>query len=237
MLHPVLRSGDRTEVSPCLQEVYSLVFFVNNWPLLSSIVGNLPSQWKIFSPWRAASPLAVSFGFQVTALTLLKEEDFPSLGCLLSREFRPLSRLLVLLGWTHCQSLASAKSLLQTLHGTQVTHTAAQAPPEMCVMRLWAGVGSWSGSQPLTPGAWVSISSPVSMQDQGCDKLLRDACDGLWAHLEVLEWCVQQSRYSSVLPAPSYPHWAHLTPHSMRVAFSIHLPHKCLELTVLTHNK
>ncbi|KAF4017590.1 hypothetical protein G4228_008794 [Cervus hanglu yarkandensis] len=29
--------------------------------------------------------------------------------------------------------------------------------------------------------------------DQGCDKLLRDACDGLWAHLEVLEWCVQQS--------------------------------------------
>ncbi|XP_065796324.1 zinc finger FYVE domain-containing protein 26 isoform X2 [Muntiacus reevesi] len=84
----------------------------------------------------------------VTALTLLKEEDFPSLGCLLSREFRPLSRLLVLLGWTHCQSLASAKSLLQTLHGTQ---------------------------------------------DQGCDKLLRDACDGLWAHLEVLEWCVQQS--------------------------------------------
>ncbi|CAI9177143.1 unnamed protein product [Rangifer tarandus platyrhynchus] len=84
----------------------------------------------------------------VTALALLKEEDFPSLGCLLSREFRPLSRLLVLLGWTHCQSLASAKSLLQTLHGTQ---------------------------------------------DQGCDKLLRDACDGLWAHLEVLEWCVQQS--------------------------------------------
>ncbi|XP_059860336.1 zinc finger FYVE domain-containing protein 26 isoform X1 [Delphinus delphis] len=84
----------------------------------------------------------------VTALTLLKEEDFPSLGCLLDREFSPLSRLLVLLGWTHCQSLASAQRLLQTLHRTQ---------------------------------------------DQGCDKLLRDACDGLWAHLEVLEWCVQQS--------------------------------------------
>ncbi|XP_069344138.1 zinc finger FYVE domain-containing protein 26 [Eulemur rufifrons] len=84
----------------------------------------------------------------VTALTLLKEEDFPSLSCLLDREFRPLSRLLVLLGWTHCQSLESAKKLLQTLHRTQ---------------------------------------------DQGCDKLLRDACDGLWAHLEVLEWCVQQS--------------------------------------------
>uniref|UniRef100_H0VHK1 Zinc finger FYVE domain-containing protein 26 n=1 Tax=Cavia porcellus TaxID=10141 RepID=H0VHK1_CAVPO len=84
----------------------------------------------------------------VTALTLLKEEDFPSLGCLLDREFRPLRHLLVLLGWTHCQSLESAKRLLQTLHKTQ---------------------------------------------DQACDELLRDACDGLWTHLEVLEWCVQHS--------------------------------------------
>ncbi|PNI83939.1 ZFYVE26 isoform 7 [Pan troglodytes] len=84
----------------------------------------------------------------VTALTLLKEEDFPNLGCLLDREFRPLSCLLVLLGWTHCQSLESAKRLLQTLHRTQ---------------------------------------------GPGCDELLRDACDGLWAHLEVLEWCIQQS--------------------------------------------
>ncbi|XP_004837399.1 zinc finger FYVE domain-containing protein 26 isoform X2 [Heterocephalus glaber] len=84
----------------------------------------------------------------VTALTLLKEEDFPSLGCLLDREFRPLRHLLVLVGWTHCQSLESAKGLLQTLHRTQ---------------------------------------------EQGCDELLRDACDGLWAHLEILEWCVQHS--------------------------------------------
>lgn len=59
----------------------------------------------------------------VTALTLLKEEDFPRLGCLLDGEFRPLSRLLVLLGWTHCQSLGSAKSLLQALHRRQVTLT------------------------------------------------------------------------------------------------------------------
>ncbi|XP_055989836.1 zinc finger FYVE domain-containing protein 26 [Sorex fumeus] len=84
----------------------------------------------------------------VTALTLLKEEDFPSLGHLLDREFKPLSRLLVLLGWTHCQSLDSAKRLLHTVH---------------------------------------------TSQDRGCDKLLGDACEGLWAHLEVLEWCVQQS--------------------------------------------
>ncbi|XP_049626488.1 zinc finger FYVE domain-containing protein 26 [Suncus etruscus] len=84
----------------------------------------------------------------LTALTLLKEEDFPSLGRLLSREFKPLGRLLVLLGWTHCQSLDSAKQLLHTVH---------------------------------------------TSQDQSSDKLLGDACEGLWAHLEVLEWCVQQS--------------------------------------------
>lgn len=63
----------------------------------------------------------VTFALQVTALTLLKEEDFPSLGYLLDREFRPLSHLLVLLGWTHCQSLESAKRLLQTLYRTQVS--------------------------------------------------------------------------------------------------------------------
>uniref|UniRef100_A0A8C5L3R0 Zinc finger FYVE domain-containing protein 26 n=1 Tax=Jaculus jaculus TaxID=51337 RepID=A0A8C5L3R0_JACJA len=85
----------------------------------------------------------------VTALALLKEEDFPNLIHLLDREFKPLSHLLVLLGWTHCQSLKSAKKLLQTLHRTQ---------------------------------------------DQRHDELLRGACEGLWAHLEVLEWCVQQSR-------------------------------------------
>ncbi|XP_055451306.1 zinc finger FYVE domain-containing protein 26 isoform X1 [Psammomys obesus] len=89
----------------------------------------------------------------VTALTLLKEEDFPNLGYLLDREFRPLSHLLILLGWTHCQSLESARRLLQTLYRTQ---------------------------------------------DRGHDELLRDACEGLWAHLEILEWCVQQS--SSLIP-------------------------------------
>ncbi|XP_024423386.2 zinc finger FYVE domain-containing protein 26 [Desmodus rotundus] len=110
----------------------------------------------------------------VTALTLLKEEDFPSLGCLLDREFRPLSRLLVLLGWTHCQSLASAKKLLQTLHRTQ---------------------------------------------DRSCDKLLRDACDGLWAHLEVLEWCVQQRSH----PIPKRDLLCHLHGgDSHSVLYSLH---------------
>ncbi|XP_019406944.1 PREDICTED: zinc finger FYVE domain-containing protein 26 isoform X1 [Crocodylus porosus] len=84
----------------------------------------------------------------VTALTLLKREDFSGLSSLLRREFNPLGRLLVLLGWTHCHSLASAKTLLRTLHKTQ----------DLCN-----------------------------------DSVLKDFCDGLWAQLEVLEWCIDQN--------------------------------------------
>lgn len=54
-----------------------------------------------------------------------------------------------------------------------------------------------------------SLSQHVSSaltQDQGHDELLRDACEGLWAHLEVLEWCVQQSRYVPVKPSPFLPY-------------------------------
>ncbi|RMC00454.1 hypothetical protein DUI87_23064 [Hirundo rustica rustica] len=84
----------------------------------------------------------------VTALALLKREDYSGLKSLLRREFNPLSRLLVLLGWTHCQSLESAKALLWSLHKTQ----------DLCN-----------------------------------DSVLKDFCDGLWAHVEVLEWCMQQN--------------------------------------------
>ncbi|NXK03633.1 ZFY26 protein, partial [Herpetotheres cachinnans] len=84
----------------------------------------------------------------VTALTLLKREDYSGLNSLLRREFNALSRLLVLLGWTHCQSLESAKALLWTLHKT----------PDLCN-----------------------------------DSVLKDFCDGLWAQVEVLEWCMQQN--------------------------------------------
>uniref|UniRef100_A0A8C4YGY6 Zinc finger FYVE domain-containing protein 26 n=1 Tax=Gopherus evgoodei TaxID=1825980 RepID=A0A8C4YGY6_9SAUR len=84
----------------------------------------------------------------VTALTLLKREDFTGLSSLLSREFNPLSRLLVLLGWTHCHSLESAKKLLYALHKTQ----------SLCN-----------------------------------DSVLKEFCDGLWAQVQVLEWCIQQN--------------------------------------------
>ncbi|XP_015206656.2 zinc finger FYVE domain-containing protein 26 isoform X1 [Lepisosteus oculatus] len=52
----------------------------------------------------------------LTALSLIKREDFSSLDQLLKQEFQPLSRLLLLLGWTHCQSVESAKTLLCILH-------------------------------------------------------------------------------------------------------------------------
>ncbi|XP_048339945.1 zinc finger FYVE domain-containing protein 26 isoform X1 [Sphaerodactylus townsendi] len=55
----------------------------------------------------------------ITALALLKREDFSSLGNLLKREFSHLCRLLILLGWTQCRSLESAKKLLCTLHKSQ----------------------------------------------------------------------------------------------------------------------
>ncbi|XP_058843286.1 zinc finger FYVE domain-containing protein 26-like isoform X1 [Acipenser ruthenus] len=58
----------------------------------------------------------------VTALSLMKREDVSSLHSLLNQEFRPLSRLLLLLGWTHCQSLESAKTFLHTLHENRELH-------------------------------------------------------------------------------------------------------------------
>ncbi|XP_077586758.1 zinc finger FYVE domain-containing protein 26 [Stigmatopora nigra] len=55
----------------------------------------------------------------VTALDLIKHEEFSQLKDMLRSEFRPLCRLLLLLGWTHCTSLASAQALLRVLHQQQ----------------------------------------------------------------------------------------------------------------------
>ncbi|XP_001378438.2 zinc finger FYVE domain-containing protein 26 isoform X1 [Monodelphis domestica] len=114
---------------------------------------NTTQSWKMAYFYCLSSNKHFLEQILTTALTLLKEQDFSGLSCLLDKEFRPLSQLLVLLGWTHCQSLEAAKLLLQTLHRPQ---------------------------------------------NQECDKLLRDACDGLSAHVEVLEWCLQHSS----LPIP-----------------------------------
>ncbi|XP_034713924.1 zinc finger FYVE domain-containing protein 26 isoform X1 [Etheostoma cragini] len=55
----------------------------------------------------------------VTALDLIKHEEFSPLKDLLKSEFQPLSRLLLLLGWIHCRSLSSAQTLLSILHREQ----------------------------------------------------------------------------------------------------------------------
>ncbi|XP_072485614.1 zinc finger FYVE domain-containing protein 26 isoform X1 [Notamacropus eugenii] len=136
---------------------------------------NTTQAWKMAYFYCLSSHRHLLEQILMTALKLLKEEDFSSLSCLLDREFRPLSQLLVLLGWTHCQSLESAKLLLQTLHRTE--------------------------------------------QNQECDKLLRDACDGLSSHVEVLEWCLQQNS----LPIPEREVLYHLYGgDSHSVLYSLH---------------
>ncbi|TSV02061.1 Zinc finger FYVE domain-containing protein 26 [Bagarius yarrelli] len=55
----------------------------------------------------------------VTGLDLIKKMEFLKLKALLGMEFQPLSRLLLLLGWNHCQSLESAQNLLRILHQQQ----------------------------------------------------------------------------------------------------------------------
>uniref|UniRef100_A0A8D0CMK2 Zinc finger FYVE domain-containing protein 26 n=1 Tax=Sander lucioperca TaxID=283035 RepID=A0A8D0CMK2_SANLU len=55
----------------------------------------------------------------VTALDLIKHEEFSPLRDLLKSEYQPLSRLLLLLGWTQCRSLSSAQTLLSILHREQ----------------------------------------------------------------------------------------------------------------------
>uniref|UniRef100_A0A3P9IN99 Zinc finger FYVE domain-containing protein 26 n=1 Tax=Oryzias latipes TaxID=8090 RepID=A0A3P9IN99_ORYLA len=55
----------------------------------------------------------------VTALDLIKHQEFAELQALLRLEFQPLSRLLLMLGWTQSRSLDSARTLLRILHQEQ----------------------------------------------------------------------------------------------------------------------
>lgn len=69
----------------------------------------------------------------VTALDLIQHQEFGLLTDLLQSEFRPLSRLLLLLGWTRCQSLSAAQALLRILH-------LQQAPANDSVLQEFADV-------------------------------------------------------------------------------------------------
>lgn len=98
--------------------------------------------------------------WQVTALDLIKHEELDQLRDLLKLEFRPLSRLLLLLGWNHCRSLSSAKMLLSILHLDQVR----RPPPPAAVAVASADQFFYFSRHQRTTLSFRSlpISSPLS---------------------------------------------------------------------------
>ncbi|KAL0969454.1 hypothetical protein UPYG_G00227580 [Umbra pygmaea] len=82
-------------------------------------LGDRPAVWKTIYFECLSSGKHFLEQVLVSALDLVKREEFSRLTELLKGEFQPLCRLLLLLGWTQCQSLASAQTLLQLLHHDQ----------------------------------------------------------------------------------------------------------------------
>ncbi|XP_024130107.1 zinc finger FYVE domain-containing protein 26 isoform X3 [Oryzias melastigma] len=78
-----------------------------------------PSAWKTIFFECLSSGKHFLEQVLVTALDLIKHQEFSELQALLQLEFQPLSRLLLLLGWTQSRSLDSARTLLRILHGEQ----------------------------------------------------------------------------------------------------------------------
>ncbi|XP_077395120.1 zinc finger FYVE domain-containing protein 26 [Festucalex cinctus] len=78
-----------------------------------------PSAWKMIYFECLSSGKHFLEQVLVTALDLMKHEEFSQLKDMLQSEFQPLCRLLLLLGWTHCSSLSSAHMLLDVLHHQQ----------------------------------------------------------------------------------------------------------------------
>ncbi|XP_050981696.1 zinc finger FYVE domain-containing protein 26 [Labeo rohita] len=79
----------------------------------------------------------------LTGLDLIKREEFTKLETLLQAEFQPLSRLLLLLGWMHCQSLDSAKTLLGVLHHQQPQKNDSVLSELACTLSSQLGVLEW----------------------------------------------------------------------------------------------
>ncbi|KAF0043911.1 hypothetical protein F2P81_003069 [Scophthalmus maximus] len=92
-----------------------------------------PSTWKTIYFECLSSGKHFLEQVLVTALDLIKHEEFAQLRDLVQLEFQPLSRLLLLLGWTQCNSLSSARQLLRVLHREQ-------APASDCVLQEFANL-------------------------------------------------------------------------------------------------
>ncbi|KAF7710798.1 hypothetical protein HF521_009670 [Silurus meridionalis] len=85
--------------------------------------GERPDAWKAIYFECLSSGKHFLEQVLVTGLNLIKKEEFSKLETLLRAEFQPLSHLLLLLGWKHCQSLDSAQGLLRILHQKQAKDT------------------------------------------------------------------------------------------------------------------
>ncbi|OCT68853.1 hypothetical protein XELAEV_18040158mg [Xenopus laevis] len=104
------------------EQIQQCMLRKQNYALVSLAILALFCDPDQVNPWKTAYFYCLSTGkhfleqILLTSLTLLKREDFTRLSMLLRNELKPLRRLLVLLGWTHCHSIESAKMLLCTLH-------------------------------------------------------------------------------------------------------------------------
>lgn len=107
---------------------------------------------------------------KVTALDLIKHQEFAELQALLRLEFQPLSRLLLLLGWTQSRSLDSARTLLRILHQEQVWVAVLCRRRRPCIQILMS-------------------SSLLTFQAAADDSVLQEFADLLSSQLEILEWC------------------------------------------------
>ncbi|XP_072341205.1 zinc finger FYVE domain-containing protein 26 isoform X2 [Scyliorhinus torazame] len=96
-------------VSPGLSEAekITLALFTNS---------DKPPSWKAAFFYSTGTSKHFLEHFLITALQLVKREDYSTLSKLTKKTFKPLSRLVVLLGWTSCQSLESTQTLLSMLH-------------------------------------------------------------------------------------------------------------------------
>ncbi|XP_041069724.1 zinc finger FYVE domain-containing protein 26 isoform X2 [Carcharodon carcharias] len=84
--------------------------------LASFIDSEDPPSWKAAYFYSTSTSKHFLEQVLITALHLIKREDYSILNKLMKKTFKPLSQLAVLLGWTYCQSLESTQALLRTLH-------------------------------------------------------------------------------------------------------------------------
>lgn len=118
--------------------------------------------------------ITVDSFLQVTALDLIKHEEFSQLSLLLRKEFRPLARLLLLLGWTQCRSLDSARTLLSILHLEQVSYSSLSSQDEPSCMTVTHINGVFF---------FLSVKAPAN------DGVLQEFAALLSSQLLILEWC------------------------------------------------